>query len=75
MKLEPKHSALILLVASREKIGTPRCVVQAKSFGAWGSGVVARPYSTRVPAKSAWFPADSTEVRITVFINDAATAV
>lgn len=29
----------------------------------------------RVPANIAWFPADSTEVRITVFMNEAATSI
>lgn len=32
------------------------------------------PYRTRVPAKRAWFPADKTEVRITVFMKEAATS-
>jgi hypothetical protein len=32
-----------------------------------------RPYRTLVPAKRAWLPADNTEVRMTVFINDPAT--
>ena len=32
------------------------------------------PYSTLVPANNAWFPADRTEVRMTVFIIEAAAA-
>lgn len=31
--------------------------------------------NVRVPANIAWFPADSTEVRITVFMNEAATSM
>ena len=74
MKLEPKQRILMLLVASSARSGTPERVVRAKMAGACGGVVVARPYSTRVPAKSAWLPAERTEVRMTVFINDPATA-
>ena len=73
MKLLPKHRMLTLLVASSAGRGIPLVVVLANMVGAWGVGwAVARPYSTRVPANSAWFPAESTEVKITVFMNDPA---
>lgn len=66
MKLLPKHSALILLVASRAGNGMPLDVVQAKIRGACGTGsVTARLYKTRVPANNAWLPADKTLVKIT----------
>jgi hypothetical protein len=66
----------MLLVASSAYKGTPARVVREKIRGAWGTGPTTdRPYRTLVPAKRAWLPADSTEVRMTVFINDAATAV
>ena len=75
MKLLPKHRMLTLLVARSAGMGIPDVVVHEKIFGACGWGtVVASPYRTRVPAKSAWFPAESTEVRITVFMNEADTA-
>lgn len=32
------------------------------------------PYKTRVPAKSAWLPAERTDVRTTEFMNEAATS-
>lgn len=76
MKLLPKHKILILLVAKRAGRGMPDFVVQAKIRGACALGrVTARPYKTRVPANRAWFPADKTEVRMTVFIKDAAASV
>jgi hypothetical protein len=74
MKLLPKHSALTLLVASNAGRGTPRFVVHENIWGAWLGVVTESPYKTRVPAKSAWLPAESTEVRITVFMKDAATS-
>ena len=37
--------------------------------------VTESPYNTRVPAYNAWFPAERTEVRITVFMNEAAAAL
>ena len=76
MKLLPKQSTLTLLVASRAASGTPCFVVRAKTRGACGVGeVTARPYKTRVPEKRAWLPADRADVRMTVFMNDAAAAV
>jgi hypothetical protein len=74
MKLVPKHSALTLLVASKAGRGTPRFVVHENIRGAWVGAVTESPYKTRVPAKSAWFPAESTEVRMTVFMKDAAAS-
>jgi hypothetical protein len=75
MKLLAKQSTLMLLVASRAARGTPCCVVRAKTRGACGVGdVTASPYKTRVPEKRAWLPADRTDVRTTVFMNDAAAA-
>ena len=69
MKLLPKQRILMLLVAASAGSGTPVLVVQPKILGACATGRVdARPYSTRVPAKSAWLPAESTEVRITAFM-------
>jgi hypothetical protein len=68
----PKHRALMLLVKSIAGSGTPLRVVHANSDGAWEA--CASPKSTRVPAKSAWLPADITELRMTVFIKDAAAA-
>lgn len=66
---------LTLLVARRAGSGIPDFVVQEKMRGACAVGrVTARPYRTRVPANKAWFPAESTEVRMTVFMNDAATS-
>ena len=75
MKLLPKQRMLTLLVARRAGIGIPALVVQEKILGACGCGeVVARPYSTRVPAKRAWLPAERTDVRMTVFMKDAETS-
>ncbi len=74
MKLEPKQRPLILPVASRATMGTPPFVVYENIAGACAGRVTERPYNTRVPAKRAWFPADKTEVKMTVFMKDAATA-
>ena len=69
MKLLPKHRMLMLLVAASAGSGTPCFVVQPKMRGACATGRVdARPYKTRVPANIAWFPAESTEVRMTAFM-------
>lgn len=66
----------MLLVASSAYRGTPARVVRENIRGAWGVGLTTdRPYRTLVPAKRAWLPADNTEVRMTVFINDPATSV
>jgi hypothetical protein len=72
MKLEPKQRAEIEAVAKSAKSGTPLLFVYAKSAGA--CAVLASPYKTRVPAKSAWLPPDTTEVRMTAFMNEPATS-
>ena len=55
--------------------GTPRGVVHEKIRGACLLGLVAdNPYKTLVPANRAWLPAERTEVRMTVFMKEAATA-
>lgn len=66
-------------VAKSAKYGTPRRVVQPKNSGAWAyscaetaSFDAANECNILVPAKSAWLPADNTEVRRTAFIPDAA---
>ena len=75
MKLLAKHKMLMLLVASRANMGTPADVVFEKMAGACLRGeTTERPYRTRVPAKRAWLPAEKTEVRMTVFMKEAATA-
>ncbi len=63
----------MLLVARRAKTGTPERVVRENMEGACGGLVTESPYSTRVPANKAWLPADSTDVRMTVFMNEPAT--
>lgn len=76
IKLLPKQRILTLLVASSAGSGIPLFVVQLKTRGACAVGwVTERPYRTRVPAKSAWFPAERTEVRMTVFMKEAAASV
>ena len=63
----------MLLVNASAGSGTPPLVVQPNMRGACATGrVVARPYNTRVPAKSAWLPAERTDVRITAFMYDPA---
>lgn len=75
MKLVPKQITLTLLVARSAYKGTPAAVVLEKNRGAWATGsVVDSPYRTLVPAKSAWLPAESTDVRITLFMKDAAAS-
>lgn len=54
MKLLAKHKTLMLLVASKAKMGTPAGVVFEKMAGACLRGVTTeRPYRMRVPAKRA----------------------
>jgi hypothetical protein len=72
MKLLPKQRRLMLAVANKAGNGTPARVVRTKIRGPWP--ITESPYKTRVPAYKAWLPAESTDVRITVFMKDAAEA-
>lgn len=57
-------------MSNREIYGTPRLLRRERNRGA--CFVTESEYNTRVPAKSAWFPADKTDVRITVLMKEAA---
>jgi hypothetical protein len=63
----------MLLVASKAGSGTPARVVHKNMRGPWR--VTESPYKTRVPAYNAWFPAERTLVRMTVFRKEAAAAI
>ena len=75
-----KHNNPIALVANNAGSGTPLLVVRPSNAGAWRPGELdrvegeARECRTRVPANRAWFAAESVDVRMTVFMNEGATA-
>lgn len=66
----PKHSPLIALVAKTAIHGTLFRFNFAKNIGAWRS--TASEYINLVPANSAWFPAEMTEVMMTALMNEPA---